>query len=215
MRRTKQEGKVLILTLSILLAAFLISQGDAAEEGENILFNPDFDLDKSGWDFNVSQPGWAAEFKIDESIGGKCALIEISEPGTGAFGIQLRQMGTGLEGGNTYTFAVWLKTESGATRTLELRGVGRSPEDKPATYKKQVVTITDEWAEYHTTWEQPVDDLANGRVGLLLGTLKEAVWIDHVRHYIGEYEEDILGGVEKAMRPQGKLATTWANLKVE
>ena len=212
----KQERKILILTLSILLAAFLISQGDAAEEGVNLLVNPDFDMDKDGWDFHVSLPDWVAEFKIDEPIGGKCALIEISEPGTGAFGIQLRQMETGLEGGNTYTFAVWLKTESGVTRTLELRGVGRSPEDKPATYKKQVVTITDEWAEHHATWEQAADDLENGRAGLLLGAVNGDVWVDHARLYVGEYqEEDIQVAPAATARPQGKLATTWANLKVE
>ena len=212
----KQGRKILILALSILLAAFLISQGDAVEEGENILANPDFDLDKDGWDFHVSVPLALAEFKIDESIGGKYALIEINEPGTGASQIQLRQMGTGLEAGITYTFAVWLRTESGATRTLELRGVGRTPEDKPATYKKETVTITDEWAEYHTTWEQSVDDLENGRVGLLLGKFEGDVWVDHARHYIGEYqEEDIQVAPAATARPQGKLATTWANLKAE
>lgn len=57
----------------------------------------------------------------------------------------------------------------------------------------------------------------NGRIRIATGQAKEKVWVDHVRLYEGQYEEEDLdelqGRIVRAVAPSGKLATAWASIK--
>ena len=60
----------------------------------------------------------------------------------------------------------------------------------------------------------PVDDVSS-RAGVIMGTEKVDVWLDHIRLYEGEYVSDIEGAEPQAVEPSGKVTITWAELKSE
>jgi hypothetical protein len=77
----------------------------------------------------------------------------------------------------------------------------------------KTVDITDEWIEYSNTFVaggQP-----DGLVDIALGTQKGNLWLDNIRLYKGQYEEDPnLGRTERiAVDVCGKLTTAWGRIK--
>lgn len=220
MRKIKLRREILILTLSISVTALLALQGNAAQEVENLIINPDFEQGIVGWELELhADQGAAAQLKVDDDnalVGDQCMLIEIQKlDGSGTWWhVGLNQINLAVEAGETYTLAVWARTENKKARTIRL--AGGENHGPWANWGDKDFTITDEWTEYHTTWNQINND-NNARIRIATGQSEEDVWVDHVRFYVGEYQEEDLEGleVEEAAHPKGKLATIWANLKAK
>jgi hypothetical protein len=79
-------------------------------------------------------------------------------------------------------------------------------------YAAQEISLSKEWKEFFITFKMLVDDV-NSRAGVIMGTEKVDVWVDHIRLYEGEYVSDIEGAEPQAVESANKLATTWAALK--
>lgn len=211
MRKIKLRRKILILTLSISVTAFLILQGDAAEEIENLARGGDFENDADLGQWSFWRDGGAATFTIDEknaAIGKASAFMDItkaSPPEPWAPG--LTQLPFNIKKGKTYTFSAFLKAEKNRELVLEVRfhGNGQTPQ-----FLNKRVTVGTEWEEQWGTFTAQESSSPVGILFVNTGS-KVSYWIDGVRFYEGEYVPTKPG--EKAVTSIDKLAATWAIIK--
>ena len=198
----------LVLLIGLAMPAY------TAEPPENILKNGDFDLNLDGWQHWTHETAAAlfqTEGKKAEPIAGKnAAYIKINKAG-GALGhIQLYQQPFTLEKGMTYTYSLWAKSEKPRNVTMRIMHQG-APWN---VYSAKSIILSEDWKEFFITFEMPVDDVSS-RAGVIMGTEKVDVWLDHIRLYEGEFVSDIEGAEPQAVEPSGKLTITWAALKSE
>jgi hypothetical protein len=184
----------------------------AAEPPENILKNGDFDLKLAEW-HHWTHESAAAIFqtegnKAEPIIGKNAAYIKINKGGNALGHIQLYQQPFTLEKDTTYTYSLWTKSEKPRNVTMRIMHQG-APWD---VYSAKSIGLSETWKEFFITFKMPVDDV-NARVGIIMGTEKVDVWLDHIRLYEGKYVSDIEGAEPHAVQPVNKLATTWAALK--
>ena len=148
--------------------------------------------------------------KRNPIAGKNAAYIKISKVG-GALGhIQLYQQPFTLEKGTTYTYNLWSKSEKPRNVTMRIMHQG-APWN---VYAAKSINLSEDWKEFFITFEMPVDDVSS-RAGVIMGTEKVDVWLDHIRLYEGEYVSDIEGAEPQAVEPSGKVTITWAELKSE
>lgn len=196
----------------LLLILGFASQAFSEKLPNNILQNGDFDdlLNKwHHWTHDSADALFTTEGNRAEPIVGKnAAYIKINKEGNALGHIQLYQQPFTLERDTTYTFSLWAKSKKPRNVTMRIMHQG-----VPWTvYAPKSINLTEEWKEFFITFEMPVDDV-NSRAGIIMGTQKIDVWIDHVRLYEGEFVQDIEGAEPHPVKPIGKLATTWAALK--
>lgn len=179
---------------------------------DNILKNGDFDdnLDKwHHWTHASANAVFLTEGKRAEPIiGDNAAYINIAKGGDAVGHIQLYQQPFFLVEDTVYTYGLWAKSERPRNATMRIMHQG-APWN---VYTSQIIGLTEIWKEFSITFTMPEDD-ANSRAGIILGTDKNDVWIDHVRLYEGEYVQDIEGAEPHLVEPDDKLATAWAILK--
>lgn len=179
---------------------------------ENILKNGDFDDLLVGW-HNWTHDSADALFttegnKAEPIVGKNAAYIKINKEGNKLGDIQLYQQPFTLEKDTTYTFSLWAKSKNPRNVTMRIMHQG-VPWN---VYAPKSINLSEEWQEFFITFDMPVDDV-NSRAGIIMGTQKIDVWIDHVRLYEGEFVQDIEGVEPHSVKPTDKLATTWAALK--
>ena len=184
----------------------------AAEPPENILQNGDFDLKLDGW-HHWTHESAAAIFqtegnKAEPIIGKNVAYIKISKAGDAIGHIQFYQQPFTLNKDTTYTYSLWAKSEKPRNATMRIMHQG-VPWN---VYAAQEISLSEEWKEFFITFIMPMDDV-NSRAGVITGTEKVDVWLDHIRLYEGKYVSDIEGAEPQAVEPANKLVTTWAALK--
>ena len=210
--------RVLTACLFIIATAWIAS---ADEELQNLVSNPDFVDSKAGW--NVFAGNAAATWEVPGKGGvgdeRQCAFIEITAvDGANWYTPNLYTSKViPLEKNTEYTCSLWARTEEGMDKDITLtiqRGA-----DPWTRFTQESFTIDGEWKEYWMTWTQP-ETLANAWVmihtpGSPVRVDKGKLWVDHVRVYEGEFEEDELsqGKTVKAVDPTGKLAVAWGNVK--
>ncbi len=179
---------------------------------ENILKNGDFDLNLSEWRFWTHESASAVFLtegrKAEPVVGENAAYISITKEGNAVGNIQFYQQPFTLEKDTTYTYSVWAKAENPRKTTMRIMHQGA-----PWTvYSSLVMNVTEIWSEFILTFTMPVDD-GNSRAGIIMGTDKTDVWLDHIRLYEGEHVQDVEGVEPHAVQPDAKLATTWSALK--
>ena len=201
-----------LLCLTLVLAYTAAWAAD--EEPENIIKNPDFEMNYDNWQF-WTEGGAVAERlieskKVEPVVGDNVAYVRIDKAGTGGNHIQFYQGPLVLNKDTTYTLSVWAKSDD-KPQPVELKVIKH--QNPWTNYKTQAVTFTPEWKEFNVTFKQPEDDPI-GRVDIFLGRADGDVWIDHVRLYEGDYFNDEVREMpDEAVEPAAKLATTWANIK--
>lgn len=181
---------------------------------ENILKNGDFDDHLDQWHHWTHESATAVFLtegrKAEPVIGENAAYIRITKAGNALGHIQLYQQPFTLEKGTTYTYSLWAKSEKPRNVTMRIMHQGA-----PWTvYAPKSINLSEEWKEFFITFDMPVDDV-NSRAGIIMGTEKVDVWLDHIRLYEGKYVSDIEGAEPHAVQPTDKLTTTWASLKIE
>ena len=179
---------------------------------ENILKNGDFDngLDQwHHWTHASANAVFQTEGKKAEPVAGEnAAYISIAKEGDAVGHIQLYQQPFTLKKDKIYTYSLWAKAEKPRNTTMRIMHQGA-----PWTiYSSLLMSLTESWSEFFITFTMSVDD-ANSRAGIVMGTDKTDVWLDHIRLYEGEFVQDIAGVEPHAVEPSNKLATTWAALK--
>ncbi|RKU32125.1 hypothetical protein C6495_11410 [Candidatus Poribacteria bacterium] len=185
----------------------------AADAPDNILKNGDFDMNLEQWHpwtHESADARFQTEGKKAEPIAGKkVASIEIKKPGNALWHIQFYQQPFTLEKGKTYTFNLWAKSE--IPRTVRMRIIHQG--DPWNEYAVKDINLSETWKEFFVTFSMPADDV-NSRAGIIMGAQKGDVWLDHLRLYEGEFVSDIEDAAPQAVKPIGKLTTTWAALKL-
>ena len=179
---------------------------------ENILKNGDFDLKLDEWHHWTHESATAIFLtegkKAEPVVGENAAYIRITKAGNALGHIQLYQQPFTLEKGTTYTYSLWAKSEKPRNVTMRIMHQGA-----PWTvYAPKSINLSEEWKEFFITFDMPVDDV-NSRAGIIMGTEKVDVWLDHIRLYEGKYVSDIEGAEPHAVQPTDKLTTTWASVK--
>ena len=179
---------------------------------ENILNNGDFDLQLDKW-HHWTHESASAVFqtegrKAEPVVGENAAYISITKVGNAVGHIQFYQQPFTLEKDTIYTYSLWAKAEKPRKTTMRIMHQGA-----PWTvYTSLVMNVTEIWSEFILTFKMPVDDV-NSRAGIIMGTDKTDVWLDHIRLYEGEHVQDVEGVEPQAVQPDAKLATTWSSLK--
>ena len=135
--------------------------------------------------------GAAAEVVADDPIeGNSCLHVVVPAVTENFWDIGLVNPGYVFEAGKRYTASAWLKCASG---TLDLNfkpELGAAPY---SGYGEQVITITDEWAEYSVTTPVFAEDTSPANIAFHTGFAPGEFWVDGVRFYEGDYVEDTRG----------------------
>jgi len=200
-----------LVMLMFLLAFFtIVSQESPSAQVVNLIRNGDFEDGLLDWELRQSE-GASAEMKEerrDSVKGQRCVFIEINVvAGTSAWHLALYQEGHQIEKDITYTLSFWAKAE-------ELRPVAiyvEQASDPWDEYGRTEVEVGEEWQEYWTTFTASLSGPVWPRIAL--GTSDVNIWVDNVRLYEGDYEEEEDLARDSAVTLSGKLPMTWARVK--
>jgi hypothetical protein len=159
----------------------------------------------------------AATLTIDTNekrVGLASARIEITDVGDGTSNHNLtldNNAGIAVEANKTYTVDFWTKAE--ADRTLIIDALlNQSPWTR--LFRVTDIPVTTEWTRIHHTFQA---DATMSPVVFLFSFVDSTttIWLDHVRFYEGEYDEED-GLPELAYGPDPEdgavVEATWANL---
>ncbi|MGB9595442.1 MAG: carbohydrate binding domain-containing protein, partial [Candidatus Poribacteria bacterium] len=134
---------------AIFLAIMLILALDSiAKEIENMLSNPDFEVDTNGWSLSNGNT-FAIDKKEKCPTGTNAAKATIDAVGANNWEPEIHSPMFALIQGKTYTYSFWAKTEPGKTKNIYSCFESNTPSWAGAGGVN--ITLTDEWTEYHTT----------------------------------------------------------------
>lgn len=217
MHRVHTQNQIIMKQLSTVVFSliFLLGLSTLAYSDqlpENILKNGDFDLMLDQWHHWTHESANAVFLtegkKAEPVVGENAAFISITKEGNAVGNIQFYQQPFTLKKDTIYTYSVWAKAEKPRNTTMRIMHQG-APWN---VYASLIMNVTEIWSEFVITFTMPVDDV-NSRAGIIMGTDKTDVWLDHIRLYEGEHVQDVEGVEPQAVQPDAKLATTWSSLK--
>jgi len=187
-----------------------------SQEVENLLMDGGFEEAVLGWGLAIRAPA-AATLTIDteeKRVGQASARIEITDVGDGSSNHNLtldNNAGIAVEANTTYTVDFWTKAE--ADRTLIIDAL-QNQDPWTRLFRVTDLPVTTEWTRIHHTFQA---DATMSPVVFLFSFVdsKTTIWLDHVRFYEGEFDEED-GGPESAFDPDPEdgavVEATWANL---
>ncbi|MHC4495900.1 MAG: carbohydrate binding domain-containing protein, partial [Planctomycetota bacterium] len=205
----------LILSITLLIGMILTSSA-FSQEVENLLMDGGFEEAVLGWGLAIRAPA-AATLTIDTNekrVGQASARIEITDVGDGTSNHNLtldNNAGIAVEANKTYTVDFWTKAE--ADRTLIIDAL-QNQDPWTRLFRVTDLPVTTEWTRIHHTFQA---DATMSPVVFLFSFVdsKTTIWLDHVRFYEGEFDEED-GGPESAFDPDPEdgvvVEATWVNL---
>ncbi len=202
--------------MSTLVASVILFIVPTAFAVDNMLMDPDFEEPVLGWNL-AKRPPAAAILRIDKKekrVGAASARIEITDVGNGASVHNLtldNQANVFVKVKKTYTVDFWTKAK--ADRTLIIDAL-LNQDPWTGLFRVKDLPVTTEWTRMHHTFEAKAT--LNPVVFLFsFVDSKTTIWLDHVRFYEGEFDEEDIVGKPQAVNPADKLATTWGILKMQ
>lgn len=212
MRNTTLMWGVLCLGLSLIMAT-------AGLAVDNVLLNGDFEEGTVGW-AKSARGAAAMEFTIDtnEAVSGdQSAYFEVKNVGGGGMHDLTLDCMTPIKvkANKTYTVDFWVKAKEERTIAIDFL-MNHDPWTN--VFRVENIPVTTEWQVQFHTFEAPFKD---DNMIFLFSFSRASnqnplvpMWIDHVRFYEGEYEEETLEEMQpRAVSPRGKLAETWGHIK--
>ena len=203
-------GVVLVLSLCLALQGVIFAE----DELENFFLNPSFEDGVVNWRMD-QDAGTVASFIVDDkdSIDGdQSALVTIDT--AAGWGSQFGQSVAGGENGRTYTFAVLVKSESGAA-TVNLQ-IERPADPWDRALRGTLTTFQeDEWTELHATFEV-ITNFPEGWFAYISCVENKVEYrADMYRLYEGDYVpyEDLNQPPQLVSASASSLVTTWGELK--
>ncbi len=129
---------------------------------------------------------------IPEDIieGNYCLHLVVDAAGANNWDMGMTDGSHVFEAGKTYTFSCFMKCKSG---TLEVRMKPERAADPWENYNEIVVTVTEEWVEYHTTTGVIPADVSPASPTFHFGFAPGDFWIDAVKFYEGDYVPTTFG----------------------
>jgi hypothetical protein len=158
----------------------------SAASGANLLANGGFEdgvLDP--WYIYDNIDGATAEVVSDDPVeGNSCLHIVVPEISASFWDVGLSQPGLVFQAGTNYTLSVFMKCKEG---TLDVNFKPEHGEDPWEGYGDQVITITDQWAEYSITTPVLAATVDPATITFHIGFAPSEIWVDNVRFYEGDY----------------------------
>ncbi|MHC4206377.1 MAG: carbohydrate binding domain-containing protein, partial [Planctomycetota bacterium] len=155
-------------------------------EVKNLLVNGGFEngvLDP--WYIYDDNGDATAEVVGDDPVEGSSSLhVVVPTAGANFYNVGLVQPGLIMEAGKKYTLSAFVKCSEG---TLD---ISFKPEHAAAPYEgygDQVITVTDQWAEYSVTTPVIGADVDPAATTFHIGFTPGEFWMDNVRFYEGDY----------------------------
>jgi len=194
----------------------ILTSSASSQEVENLLMDGGFEEPVLGWSLVTRAPA-AATLTIDTNekrVGQASARIEITDVGDGTSNHNLtldNSAGIAVEANKTYTVDFWTKAE--ADRTLILDAL-QNQDPWARLFRVIDLPVTTEWTRIHHTFQV---DATMSPVVFLFSFVdsKATIWLDHVRFYEGEFDEED-GVPELAFDPDPEdgavVEATWASL---
>jgi hypothetical protein len=207
-----------LLTTTILSVGLSLIATVYVYAVENLILNGDFEEGPGGW--GVAARGAANmiyEIDDEESISGKqSAMFEVLDTGAGGMHDLTLDCDTPIrmKGGNDYTVDFWVKAEEERTIAIDLL-MNHDPWTN--VFRIENIPVTTEWQVWYHTFEADFTDenmvflFSFSRASNM--NPKVVMWIDNVRFYEGEFEEEDLLDKPKAVAPADKLAGSWGLIK--
>jgi len=151
-------------------------------------------------------------FIKEDILEGKYALhVVINSQGENSWDTGIQHSGHIFKSGKVYTLAAFLKSKEGPM-TINFK-----PElaaDPWTAYGAKEFTMNEEWEEYFIETPPMPNDVNPASITFHVGFGKGEFWMDGIRFYEGKYEEPKFG-TPKAVRSQGKLSSTWGDIKAK
>ncbi len=122
--------------------------------------------------------------------GNSCLHVVVPTPGANDWDNGLQHAGHVFEAGKKYTLSAFLKCNEG---TLQIRFKPELAQEPWTGYGAQVITMTDQWAEYSVTTPVFTADVSPATITFHIGFAAGDFWIDGVRFYEGDYVQPDLG----------------------
>jgi len=113
-----------------------------------------------------------------------CLYVLVPEATANFWDAGLQPVGEVFEKGKQYTISAFLKAKSG---TLDINFKPELGADPYTGYGEQMMTITDQWAEYSVTTPVFEEDVDPASFTFHIGSAAGGFWVDNVRFYEGEY----------------------------
>jgi hypothetical protein len=200
----------------MLILTMLVS-GAAAQDDEieNMVKNPDFDDNLTGWTIGSIADGAAGQLVLDKhgvsgERGDNCLFARIDGVGNDAWEPEIHSPQFDVELGETYTVSLWAKTEEDGVRPIGVKFEQLETWVGPS----KTFTLTDEWTEYHFTTAMTMASPPAVVIHIQFNNLKDDVWFDHFKVYMGEYVPEELEGQQRiSVTPMGSLAATWGRIR--
>ena len=211
--------KLTIFSLAAIFCVFLpttllAQKGDMLAIGENRLHNGDFEEDLiQPWQLEVREDmGAAAQVEIDKktSVSGDHSVkVTVTVPTGTAWHVKLRQDDRCFEKGEKFTVVFWCKAEK--PRNVEVSF--QLQHDPWTVFTNRTFPVDTEWKEYSVTFAPTVDNFQDHWFAFHVADSDILIWFDDVRYFWGEPKDEAGREVEKAVDPEAKLTTTWAQVK--
>jgi hypothetical protein len=198
--------------MSVLLILTILAPVTIAQEIENLVSNPDFDMDMNiVADWTIGAGGTLSIDKKEKFPIGQVMKAQIDAPGANDWEPEVHSKAFDVKNGTMYTCSFWAKADA---------------DKRPITVKyeqldtwvgpSQNFSITDkEMTEYSFSPIMTMGSPPQVVIHIQFNKVKGGVWFAHFRVYEGKYVEDDLkiAGKPKAVSPGGKLAVTWGDVK--
>ncbi|MHC4309949.1 MAG: carbohydrate binding domain-containing protein [Planctomycetota bacterium] len=218
------KRRVVILILMFLLIGTSMVN---AQEIVNLFDNPGFEegegtdvQDIPGWQlYKQEEATGLLTIDTEEAIeGNQCVFIEVTGvPAGGTWNLRFDHIRRfSVVQGTTYTMSFWLKGDAGPI-TLSASRAEQNDAGQWGNLAQEIVNPTEEWQEYHMTFESSEDRLVMWQ--LLISNPEQTYYVDHARCYEGEYVPGRIGQLAQAYDPipeDGSLhPDTWVNISWE
>jgi len=120
----------------------------------------------------------------DPIEGSSCLHLNVTGVGANFWDVGLQHQGHVFEAGKKYTLSVFMKAKEG---TLDINLKPELAADPWTGFGAEVVTITDQWAEYSITTPVMTADVDPAAITLHIGFAAAEFWVDAARWYEGDY----------------------------
>ena len=178
--------------IAVCLIGLLGPGAGQAQEIENLLANAGFeDGTETGWggygDHTRTIVTELVGANIPEDVveGSSCMHVVVPTAGANFWDAGIQTFYSGVfESGKQYTFSVWFKSKEGE---LELNLKPELAQDPWTGYGAEIVTITEEWAEYHVTTPVLTAAISPAQISIHIQAQPGEFWMDYAQLYVGEY----------------------------
>jgi hypothetical protein len=146
-------------------------------------------LINGGFEDGVMDPwgiwGATAEVVTVNPVEGlSCLHVTVPQAGANFWDSGLNQGGHVFQAGKKYTLSAWLRCSQG---TMRINFKPELQQDPWTGYGEQVMTMTDQWAEYSITTPVFGQDVSPASITFHIGFDAGDFWVDGARWYEGEY----------------------------